>query len=653
MSEKSAEQIKAYYSELAKVGQSQDWEKILKVTKKILGLSVTEKKAFQCKIVCLIQLDRFDEALTSITNQGDDSGLIFERAYCEYRLNKLQEAYDTVKKSQQSNLKINELLAQICYKLEKYQESYDLYRDIIKNSDDDFDVERQTNLSAVVAALRMANPASTKDLNMAENESKTYELCYNSACIFISKGKYEEAKEKLKKAENMCKKTFDDEEDQETLENEIAIIRVQLAYCLQKLGKSEEALKTYNSSVKFGDASITAVASNNMVCLNKDQNVFDSKKRLKAATGHELELKLNSMQKKTIAFNEILFSIITNQNDLAQKLLKQYEEKFNDKEQHALLRATLFFREKKVADAERFLNEAIKSGLTSPKLKFYLLQAQLAQGKVTDAIELLKTLDELKSHKLGVISALVTLLQSRNDQETITSIFNAAIDHYSQVNINAKELETLIKENSNFQIASGNLKNASEMLERMRAMKPKDYRILSKLIDIYSKFNSQKAKELSKDLPTLEDIVANSNLDIDSLESQFSLLTSKYSRVKTAQLKSPEALKSKQDTGRGGKVEKKKKKKKVKLPKNYDPNKPLDLERWLPLRERSYYKGRRNKKKNTVGKGTQGAVSSKEETAEVTVTSPKAEKFMSQQAERPSIPSNRAKPKGAKKKGKW
>ena len=118
---------------------------------------------------------------------------------------------------------------------------------------------------------------------------------------------------------------------------------------------------------------------------------------------------------------------------------------------------------------------------------------------------------------------------------------------------------------------------------------------------------------LSKDLPTLEDIVANSNLDIDSLESQFSLLTSKYSRVKTAQLKSPEALKSKQDTGKSkvDKTIKKTKKKKVKLPKNYDPNRPLDLERWLPLRERSYYKGRRNKKKNTVGKGTQGAVSSK------------------------------------------
>ena len=54
---------------------------------------------------------------------------------------------------------------------------------------------------------------------------------------------------------------------------------------------------------------------------------------------------------------------------------------------------------------------------------------------------------------------------------------------------------------------------------------------------------------------------------------------------------------------------KKKKKRKGKLPKNYNPAIPVDTERWLPLRERSYYKGKRNKKKNAIGKGTQGAVS--------------------------------------------
>lgn len=34
-----------------------------------------------------------------------------------------------------------------------------------------------------------------------------------------------------------------------------------------------------------------------------------------------------------------------------------------------------------------------------------------------------------------------------------------------------------------------------------------------------------------------------------------------------------------------------------------------DPERWLPMRERSYYRGRKKgKKKDQIGKGTQGAV---------------------------------------------
>lgn len=45
-----------------------------------------------------------------------------------------------------------------------------------------------------------------------------------------------------------------------------------------------------------------------------------------------------------------------------------------------------------------------------------------------------------------------------------------------------------------------------------------------------------------------------------------------------------------------------------KLPKNYDPKVTPDPERWLPMRERSYYRGRKKgKKKDQIGKGTQGA----------------------------------------------
>jgi hypothetical protein len=38
---------------------------------------------------------------------------------------------------------------------------------------------------------------------MSEFEDKTYELCYNSACLSISRGKFDEAENKLKKAEGI------------------------------------------------------------------------------------------------------------------------------------------------------------------------------------------------------------------------------------------------------------------------------------------------------------------------------------------------------------------------------------------------------------------------------------------------------------------
>lgn len=101
-------------------------------------------------------------------------------------------------------------------------------------------------MAAVVASLRAADPSSTKDLDMTENENRTYELCYNSACISISKKSYKEAYDKLVKAESMCKEAFEDEEDDEDgFEQEVKIIRNQLNFCLQKLSNKEEALKAF------------------------------------------------------------------------------------------------------------------------------------------------------------------------------------------------------------------------------------------------------------------------------------------------------------------------------------------------------------------------------------------------------------------------
>lgn len=49
--------------------------------------------------------------------------------------------------------KLKELRAQVLYRLERFEECFDAYRDIIKNTTDDYDDERTVNLSAVVANL--------------------------------------------------------------------------------------------------------------------------------------------------------------------------------------------------------------------------------------------------------------------------------------------------------------------------------------------------------------------------------------------------------------------------------------------------------------------------------------------------------------------
>uniref|UniRef100_A0A8C7YE50 Signal recognition particle SRP72 subunit RNA-binding domain-containing protein n=1 Tax=Oryzias sinensis TaxID=183150 RepID=A0A8C7YE50_9TELE len=96
----------------------------------------------------------------------------------------------------------------------------------------------------------------------------------------------------------------------------------------------------------------------------------------------------------------------------------------------------------------------------------------------------------------------------------------------------------------------------------------KDVYTLAQLISAYSLVDTDKAKAFSKHLPSAD--AMSFNVDVDELENSHGAT---YVRKK-----------------------------------NYDPKATPDPERWLPMRERSYYRGRKKgKKKEQVGKGTQGA----------------------------------------------
>ena len=121
----------------------------------VLSLAPEESCAARCKVVALIQLSKFDEAGKFIEKSKLRNELVFEEAYSLYRLNKSEAALKLIEGSNinplPSNLK--ELKAQVLYRLENFEECFNLYKDIIKNSSDDYEEERATNFSAVIANL--------------------------------------------------------------------------------------------------------------------------------------------------------------------------------------------------------------------------------------------------------------------------------------------------------------------------------------------------------------------------------------------------------------------------------------------------------------------------------------------------------------------
>lgn len=97
----------------------------------------------------------------------------------------------------------------------------------------------------------------------------TYELCYNAACASLGKSQFIDAEQKLRASEKICRESLDEDDD---VDEEVAIIKVQLAYCLQLQGKVKEATAIYSDVLKHksNDVALTAVAS------NKDQKEENS-----------------------------------------------------------------------------------------------------------------------------------------------------------------------------------------------------------------------------------------------------------------------------------------------------------------------------------------------------------------------------------------
>ncbi|XP_050677832.1 signal recognition particle subunit SRP72 [Leptidea sinapis] len=579
------------YVELNKFCQSGEYERALKASGKILQIAPTEQKAFHCKIICLIQLHNFKEALGAITNPknaGLASDLVFEKAYTQYRLNCPKDALETVDNASELTPALKELRAQILYRLEQYQECYNLYREIVKNSTDEYEDERKTNMSAVVANLAELNP----NADLPQFEETTYELSYNVGTTLALRGKYNEALPVLKKAEQLCSESvIDDGGTEEEAKEEAAIIRVQQAYCQQQMGKEKEATSIYQNVLKDkpSDQALVAIASNNLAVINRDANVFDSRKRMKAATQEGLEHKLNSRQKASITYNQAILAIYSNQPEFCKQCCVKLSREMKQEQRATLVQASSMLKE---GQAEQAVSLLLQGSLT-----LAAAHVLLSQGDRKAAIKLLEE-SEYK-YRPGVIGVLCTLLTADNEHERASRLFTEVYQHYKNDEEQVRNLRAVWRAAADCHSRAGDSAAAARAHETLVRAAPGDKRTLARLVKALVA-HPEKARRLAADLPPIAQL--EGKIDIEALESSKWMMGAKVVK-KTVQ--------SKQEQSPGtpgselGQKKKEKRKRKTKLPLNADLSKPPDPERWLPKYERTAYRKRRGIRRDVI-KGSQG-----------------------------------------------
>ena len=235
MAAKENSELPKLFSSLQRATEDEDDEQVLDITKKILDLSGDDPDALHCRVVSLIHLSRFTDALQLVrtinkARKGGQESRMFqlEEAYCLYRQDKYKETLSVLSSLPQGDLKVRELQAQVAYRQEHYLKAVQMYQQLLEVNSESRS-ERLANYYAAMALCpeSMATPPEEEALD-------TMEQCFNLACCRLGVGHCDGAMRLLGQAETLHQQSL--EEDgytEEEIAEEMVVIQVQRGYCHQ------------------------------------------------------------------------------------------------------------------------------------------------------------------------------------------------------------------------------------------------------------------------------------------------------------------------------------------------------------------------------------------------------------------------------------
>ncbi|SPN98853.1 related to signal recognition particle 72 kDa protein [Cephalotrichum gorgonifer] len=603
---------------LLKAASIDDHEEILNTATAALKSSPTDVNLRYAQVVALLKLDRFDDALRAIETAGADlqqtCGL--ERAYALYKTGKLAEAREVLRPAVSAKLRgALHLDAQVAYRDERFDDAYAVIGELLDLPDeDDEEHDLRINISATAAQISSECGNVPNSVLDDDEDPDTFELAYNAACLALARGHFVKGVRLLTLATRLCDASEDlsDEEKQA----EMVPILVQQAYAYSRMDMRKEAHDVYqsiDSSLSPDPESALLRGINSALLASDGANPFLLERIVSELLTLGHKVKLFGHQRALL-------------NQLKQTLSLQCQ-KFSGVEKRTVAKAA-----PSIAPSNTHLgvlNVAAATQLASGKpalarCQELLQKRPLDTGLVLTAVQLavrernlglassvlqtfldtLERADDPESRKVryspGLVALVVALHRAQGKERSVFAELSQVAAHARDSD---EDLPESLLRGAGLELIKSHrideVQLASPAFESILERSPSDDVAAAGLIASSGKLESEVPSALSGKLPPVDELV--SGVDVEAL-----LDGGVVGSSATTQLKRKPAEEAERPAS----------KRRRRVPKNAEPGKEPDPERWLPLRDRTSYRPRGKKGKKKALDSTQGGVV-KEETLEL------------------------------------
>ncbi|KAI1079251.1 hypothetical protein F5B20DRAFT_170592 [Whalleya microplaca] len=614
----------------------QDHDELLKAANAAIKASKSDLNAHHTRVVALLKLDRFDDALRALAEGGHtlEKECVLEKAYALYKSGQHEDAEKTLESASdtsKSSRAFRHLAAQIAYRAEKFSDAAEAYHHLSRApgglSGEENDVK--INLLAASAQLEwngLGHLVGEAEKQPTREDLEAFETAYNAACACVARRDFPKASVLLKRARDLCEASEDLSADEKKAE--LLPIMVQHAYVFTRLGKEKEAVALHKSIAlpDIPEAPTRAVARNNEVAIGAgSRNPFITQRLLESSANLSGNDKLFEYQASVLRRNKYAVALQAQKFDgvesATSKLILNTPSPTASVEIATLgvISAAAHTHSRPDKRALKQILPLLEKRPNDIGLLLTIIQLYIQLGKPGPAVTLLEAfLKRLETATTpnhedvrfapGLVAVSVALYRLQGRQNSIRNELARASAHWrsrskqSAVSLLREAGVELLRSSNPDDVAS-----AGVTFENLVAKSEKDTTAIAGLVASFATSDYAKIEPYLKNLTPVDRLIAGTS--IQGLVDAGVASTPTF--VATSSKKRPAA-----DTG-AAPEKAAKRRRKIRLPKNYEEGKQPDPERWLPLRDRSTYRPKGKKGKKRVQEATQGGVVKEEEMLEL------------------------------------